>query len=136
MQKAARKNTKYSRNETILNIGKNGFHAKAIYSLCKIITLGQKIKLRKTSKTNLHASTLHLFYAKNRPKKNYYSRNDTTLNTGKNDFHAIAFAKSSLWIKEIKIPKPYQKRTYKHILLFLCKKSLEKTPNIREMRPF
>ena len=30
MQKTAGKNTYYSRNETILIIGKNGLHAKAI----------------------------------------------------------------------------------------------------------
>ena len=38
VQKTASKNTKYSRNETILKIGD---HAKA----CKILTLGQKFKL-------------------------------------------------------------------------------------------
>ena len=44
VQKTARKNTKYSRNETILKIGD---HAKG-YSPCKILTLGQKLKFKKT----------------------------------------------------------------------------------------
>ena len=36
----------------------------------------------------------------------------------------------------MKLPKTYQKGIYKDIILILCKKLLEKTPNIREMRPF
>ena len=51
VQKIARKNTKYSRNETILKIGhlaKAVAFAWAIYSLCKILNLGQKFKLPKT----------------------------------------------------------------------------------------
>ena len=35
-----------------------------------------------------------------------------------------------------KIAKNILKRIYKHIILILCKKPLEKTPNIRQMRPF
>jgi len=41
VQKTARKNTKYSRNERILKIGhlaKAIAHAKAIYSLCKMVS--------------------------------------------------------------------------------------------------
>ena len=38
--------------------------------------------------------------------------------------------------QKIKLPKTYQKRVYKHIILILCKKPLEKTPNIREMGQF
>ena len=42
VQKTASKNTKYSRNETILKIG---HHPKAIQ--CKILTFGQKLKSQK-----------------------------------------------------------------------------------------
>ena len=51
VQKTAPKNTKYWRNETILKIGhlaKAIAHAKAIYSLCKMVSLGQKLKMPKT----------------------------------------------------------------------------------------
>ena len=51
LQKTSGKNHKYSRNERILKIGhlaKPIAHAKAIYSLCKIVSLGQKLKLSKT----------------------------------------------------------------------------------------
>ena len=74
VQKTAPKNTKYSRNETILKIGKS---CKG-YRLCKIVSLGQKLK----------------------------------------------------W------PKTCEKRFYKHVRVVLCKKPLEKAPNIREMRRF
>ena len=44
VQKTARKNTKYSRNETILKIGT---HPKAM-TLGKMVSLGQKLKFQKT----------------------------------------------------------------------------------------
>ena len=47
MQKMARKNSSYSKNDSILKMAKNGHNAKAIYSPCKILSLGQKIKLPK-----------------------------------------------------------------------------------------
>ena len=45
VQKTAPKNTKYSRNESILKID---HHACKGYSPCKILTLAQKLKLQKT----------------------------------------------------------------------------------------
>jgi len=57
VQKTARKNTKYSRNESILKIGhfeRVKAHAKAIafsqWSLClsRIVSLGQKLKMPNT----------------------------------------------------------------------------------------
>ena len=38
--------------------------------------------------------------------------------------------------RKLKLPKPCEKRFYKHIKVVLCKKWLEKTANIREMRVF
>ena len=37
----------YSKNKSTLKIFKNGHQAKAIYSICKIPTLGQKLKMQK-----------------------------------------------------------------------------------------
>ena len=45
LQKTARKNTKYSKNESILNVG---HHVCKGYSPCKILTLAQKLKFQKT----------------------------------------------------------------------------------------
>ena len=53
VQKTAPKNTKYSRNKTILKIG---HHACKRYSLCKIITLGQKLKFQKTCQNPFYKS--------------------------------------------------------------------------------
>ena len=38
--------------------------------------------------------------------------------------------------QKLKIPKTSEKPPYKIIRVVLCKKPLEKTPNIREMRQF
>ena len=94
MQKTARKNTYYSRNETILNIGQNGLHTKAI-AFAKS-SLGSKNKIAKNlSKTNLQAHYTNSMQ-KNAWKNTYNSRNETILNIGQNGLHAkaIAFAKS------------------------------------------
>ena len=53
VQKTAAKNTKYSRNESILKIG---HHACKGYSLCKILTLGQKLKFQKTCQNPFYKS--------------------------------------------------------------------------------
>ena len=45
VQKNARKNTKYCRNETILKIG---HLAKAIALSCKMVSSGQKLEIVKT----------------------------------------------------------------------------------------
>ena len=53
MQKTALKKIKYSKNETILNIDKNGLHPWAI-AFAKSSALGQKIKLHKTHQKRLY----------------------------------------------------------------------------------
>ena len=50
--------------------------------------------------------------------------------------NAIDFARWSVWVKNSKWPRTCEKRFYKHVRVVLCKKPLEKTQNIREMRPF
>ena len=52
-KKSLQKNTQYSRNETILKIR---YHAKAMYSPCKIFTLGQKLKFKKTCQNPFYKS--------------------------------------------------------------------------------
>ena len=53
MQKTASKNTKYSRNESILKIG---HHACKGYSPCKILTLARKLKFQKTCQNPFYKS--------------------------------------------------------------------------------
>ena len=106
VQKTFRKNTKYSRNETILKIGhftKPIAHGKG-YSLCKMVSLGQKFKIPKTCETPLSENIRVVLCKKTVPKNTKYSRNDTILKIGhlaKAIAHAraIAFAKWSVWVK-------------------------------------
>ena len=50
VEKTARKNTKYSRNETSLKIGQfcKGYSPCKVYRLCKMVSLRQKLKMPKT----------------------------------------------------------------------------------------
>ena len=52
-EKNAPKNTKYSRNETILKIGHHGSKG---YSPCKMLTLAQKLKFQKTCQNPFYKS--------------------------------------------------------------------------------
>ena len=38
--------------------------------------------------------------------------------------------------QKLKMPKTCQKRFYNHVRVVVCKKRLQKTPNIRKMRAF
>ena len=92
MQKTARKNTKYSRNETILKIG---HHAKPIL---QNRDFGSKIKIPQNMSKSILEVIKSSSVQKTARKNTNYSRNETILKIG---HHAkpIAFAKSSLWVK-------------------------------------
>ena len=47
------KTPKILKNESILKIAKNGHQPKAIDSLCKILTFGQKLKIKKKHAKNV-----------------------------------------------------------------------------------
>ena len=93
VQKAARKNTKYSRNETILKIT---HHAKAISDAKSFLWV--KIKIPK----NMSKSMLQTIYTscvqKTVRKNTKYARNESILKGG---HHAKvkAHPNSSLWVK-------------------------------------
>ena len=93
VKKTAPKNTKYSRNETILKIG---HHAKAIAHAK--LSLWVKNENSKKHIKILSTNHLQLFCAKDRSKKLKYSRNNTILKIG-HHAKAIAHAKSLLWVK-------------------------------------
>ena len=71
-------------------------------SLCKIISLGQKKKMHKTHLKRLYNHITVYSMQKTALEKIKYSKNATILNIDKNGFHpwAIAFAKSSVWVKK------------------------------------
>ena len=106
VQKTARKNAKYSRNERILKIGhlaKAIAHAKAI-AFCKMVSLGQKLKMPKTCEKRFYKNIRVVLCKKIARENTKYSRNETILRIGhlaKAITHAkaIAFAKWSVWVK-------------------------------------
>ena len=57
---------------------------------------------------------------------------------GKSDHQAkpIAFAKWSLWVKNLKMQKNMLKTFLQDIAVVLCKKNSKKTANIPKMGPF
>ena len=129
-KKTAGKNTIYLRNTTIV---KTGHLAKAIdfprWSAWLKNSNGQK-RAKKDS-----TSTLELFCAKNRFKKHQiFEKWDHFENRpsckGYRLCKMVSLGESFKW------QKTREKRFYKDARFVLCKKPLEKPPNIREMRPF
>ena len=92
-QKITRKNTKYSRNESILKIG---HHAKVIAYAKSSLWL--KIKIPKNMSKSILQIIYSFFVQKTAPKNTQYSRNESILKIG-HHAKAIAHAKSSLWVK-------------------------------------
>ena len=130
VQKTAWKNTKYSRNETILKIAN---HAKPI-------AFAESSLWVKNSNSKQHViihstSDLQFFCAKNRLKNHQiFEKWDDFEN--RPSCKAYSLCKIVTLGQKLKFKKTSQKQTYKWFTVVLCKKPLEKTPNIREMRRF
>ena len=89
---------------------------------------------RKRAK-NDYPGTLELFCAKNRWKKHQiFEKWDHFEN--RPSCKGYRLCKMVSLGEKFKWPKTSEKRFYKDVRVVLCKKPLEKTPNIREMRPF
>ena len=104
------KNTKYSRNESILKIG---HHACKRYSPCKILNLAQKLKLKK----NMSKSMLQIIYScsvqKTAPKTTKYSRNESILKIGHHACKAYSPCKLLTLAQNLKFPKTCQNPFFK-----------------------
>ena len=133
VQKTAPKNTKYSRNESILKIG---HHACKGYSPCKILTLAQKLKFQKTCQNPFYKSFTVVLCKKPAPKNTKYARNESILKIGRHGCKGYSPCKILTLAQELKFQKTCQNPFYKSFTVVLCKKPLQKTPNIREMRAF
>ena len=117
VQKAARKNTKDWRNKTILKIG---HHAKAI-AHAKSFT----VVLWKTQ----------LFCAKKRSKKHQILKKWDHFES-RSPCKGYSPCKILTLGQKLKFQETCQNPFYKSFTIVLCKKPLEKTPNIGEIRPF
>ena len=117
-----------------------GYSPCKCYSLCKMVSLGQKLKMPKTCEKPLY-NNITVFRAKNQWKKHQILEKW-------DDFEIPPSCKGyspckgyRLWKmvslgQKLKMPKICEKPFYNNITVVLCKKPLEKTPNIREMRRF
>ena len=122
VQKPAPKNTKYSRNKSILKIG---HHACKGYSPCKILTFAQKLKFQKTSK-----SILPIIFSrsakKTAPKNTKYSRSESILKIGNHACKGYSPCKILTLVQKLKFKKTCQNPFYKSFIVVLCKKTAGK----------
>ena len=129
-KKPPQKNTKYWRNETILKIG----HLAKAIDYAKLWGLVKNSNGQKRA-INDSTITLELFFAKKRLKKHQiFEKWDHFEN--RSSCKGYRFCKMVSLGEKFNSPKTCEKRFYNHVRFDLCKNPVEKTPNIREMRPF
>ena len=107
------------------------------YRLCKIATLGQKWKMPKTCEKRFY-NHIRVVVCKKRLQKHLifekweHFENSQNWPRGK----GYRLCKIATLGQKLKMPKTCEKRFYNHIRVVVCKKRLQKTPNIRKMRAF
>ena len=129
MQKTAPKNTYYSRNETILKMGKKS-QCKG-YRLCKMVSLGQKIKLPKRCEKRFYKYIIDVL-CKKRLQKTLIIREMRPKLEKWPQCKGYSLCKMVSLGQKIKLPKTCEKRFYKYIIDVLCKKRLQKILNIEK----
>ena len=122
-KKTAPKNTKYSRNESIL---KNGQHACKGYCPCKILTLAQKLKFPKTCQNPFYKSFRVVLCKKTASKNTKYSRNESFLKIGLHACKGYSPCKILTLAQKLIFQKTCQNPFYKSFRVVLCKKTASK----------
>ena len=98
-----------------------------LYSLCKMVSLGQKLKLPKIYKKRLHKH-IGIVLCKRQLEKtaNIWKMRVfwklPKIATGQR----LCLCKKVSLGQKLKVPKRYEKRLYEHIRIVLCQKRLEK----------
>ena len=110
VQKTSPKNTKYSRNESILKIGHRAWKG---YSSCKILTLAQKLKFQKTCQNAFYKSFRVVLCKKTAPKNTKYSRNESILKIGHHACKGYSPCKILTLAQKLKFQKTCQNAFYK-----------------------
>ena len=131
VQKTAPKDTKYSRNESILKIGHRACKG---YSPCKILTLAQKLKLQKTCQNPFYKSFTVVLWKKPLQKNEIFEKWKHLEN--RPSCKGYSPCKILTLAQKLKFQKTCQNPFYKSFRVVLWKKPLQKTRNIREMRAF
>ena len=104
------------------------------YSPCKILTLGQKIKLPKTCKKCCYKH-IQVILCKKRLQKTAHIRKMGVFWKWP-QYKGYSPCKILSLGQKIKLPKTCEKRLYKHIQVVLCKKRLQKTAPMRKITAF
>ena len=104
------------------------------YRLCKMVSLAQKFTWPKTCEKRFYKHVRVVLCKKPLKKHQIFQKWDHFENRPSCKGYRLC-KMVSLGQKD-KRPKTCEKRFYKHVTVVVCKKPLEKTPNIREMRPF
>ena len=115
MQKTALKNTKYSRNKTIFKIG----HLPKAIAPAKAI-FGSKIKNAKNMRKTIQQEHYSCSVQKSAPKNTKPSTNERIFKIGHFQ-KAIAFAKWSVWVKNLKCQKHAKNHSTRTLQLFSAK---------------
>ena len=131
VQKTAPKNTKYSRNESILKIG---HHACKDYSPCKILNLTQKLKFQKICQHTFYKSFTVVLCKKPLQKTLNIREMRAFFKIGHHACKGYSPCKILTLAQKLKFQKTCQNPFYKSFTVVLCKKPLQKTLNIREIR--
>ena len=131
MQKTAPKNTKYSRNESILKIG---HHACKDYSPCKILNLTQKLKFQKICQHPFYKSFTVVLCKKPLQKTLNIREMRAFFKIGHHACKGYSPCKILTLAQKLKFQKTCQNPFYKSFTVVLCKKPFQKTLNIREIR--
>ena len=102
-----------------------------------MLTFGEKLKMPKRCQNDC-TSTLELLCAKNRPKEHPIFEKWKHFEDGQNwpRRKGYSLCKMVTSAQKLKIPKRCEKLLYEHIKVVVCKKPLQKTPNIGKMRAF
>ena len=122
-KKYAPKNTKYSRNESILKIG---HHACKSYTPCKILTLAQKLTFQKTCQNPFYKSFRVVLYKKTDAKSGKYSRNESILKIGHHACKGYSPCKILTLAQKLKFQKTCQNPFYKSFRVVQAKNCSKK----------
>ena len=120
VQKTALKNTKYSRNESILKIV---HHACKSYSPCKILPLAQKLKF-KTCQNPFYKSFRVVSVQKTALKNTKYSRNESILKIGHHACKGYSPCKILTLAPKLIFEKTCQNPFYKSFTVIPCQNPL------------
>ena len=107
------------------------------YRLCKIATLGQKLKMPKRCE-KLLLDLIKDVVLKKPLQKHLLLEKSEQFENGQSRSRCMGYSPCKMLSlgQKLKMPKRWEKRFYNHTEVVVCKKLLPKTPNSRKMRAF